>query len=63
MFRLFLSAHPQPFREPFSRQTLAKTSRLRGATVYRLPETLLPLGCIFRIEQQAIPTPRHGLCF
>jgi formate dehydrogenase major subunit len=33
MFRLPLFKHPQTSREPFSRQTLAKTSRLRGATV------------------------------
>src|SRR4051794_29280083 len=33
MFPLPLSAHPQTSRELFSRQTLAKTSRLRGAAV------------------------------
>src|ERR1700746_1928583 len=33
MFRLSLSTHPQPSREPFSRFTAAKHSRLRGATV------------------------------
>jgi hypothetical protein len=33
LFSLPLSAHPEPSHEPFSTQTLAKTSRLRGATV------------------------------
>src|SRR5256885_4405969 len=33
MFRLSLTTRPQPAHEPFSRQTAAKTSRLRGATV------------------------------
>jgi formate dehydrogenase major subunit len=33
MFRFQLSRKPQPSREPFSKQTLAKTSRLRGADV------------------------------
>jgi formate dehydrogenase major subunit len=33
MFRFRLDRKPQPSREPFSQQTLAKTSRLRGATV------------------------------
>ncbi len=33
MFSRFLSRHPQPSREPFSPQSLAKTSRLRGAAV------------------------------
>src|SRR4051795_3887726 len=33
MFRLSLTSRPQPSREPISRQTAAKTSRLRGATV------------------------------
>src|SRR6202051_3159914 len=33
LFSLSLSAHPQPSREPFSQQSLAKASRLRGATV------------------------------
>jgi formate dehydrogenase major subunit len=45
MFSLPLSSHPQPSREPFSPQTAAKTSRLRGATV---TESLCPycaVGC------------------
>jgi formate dehydrogenase major subunit len=45
MFRLSLSSHPEPAREPFSPQTAAKTSRLRGATV---TEGLCPycaVGC------------------
>jgi len=33
MFGLPLFTRPQPSREPFSQETLAKTSRLRGATV------------------------------
>src|SRR6201993_4489239 len=33
MFPLSLSTHAQPSQQPFSRQTAAKTSRLRGATV------------------------------
>ena len=33
MFRFRLDRKPQPSREPFSQQTLAKASRLRGATV------------------------------
>jgi formate dehydrogenase major subunit len=45
MFSLPLSSHPEPSREPFSRQTAAKASRLRGATV---TEGLCPycaVGC------------------
>src|SRR6516162_9327046 len=45
MFRLSLSTHPEPSREPFSPQTSAKTSRLRGATV---TESICPycaVGC------------------
>jgi formate dehydrogenase major subunit len=45
MFRLSLSTHPEPSREPISRQTAAKTSRLRGATV---TESICPycaVGC------------------
>src|SRR5580692_7796980 len=45
MFRLPLFAHPQPSREPFSRQTAQKASRLRGATV---TESICPycsVGC------------------
>jgi formate dehydrogenase major subunit len=33
MFRFRLDRKPQPSREPFSQQTLAKSSRLRGANV------------------------------
>jgi formate dehydrogenase major subunit len=43
MFRL--STHPQPSREPFSRQTLAKTSRLRGATVTESVCPYCAVGC------------------
>jgi hypothetical protein len=33
MFSLPLSTRPDPSREPFSLQTLAKTSRLRGSAI------------------------------
>jgi formate dehydrogenase major subunit len=45
MFSLPLASHPDPSREPFSPQTAAKASRLRGATV---TEGLCPycaVGC------------------
>jgi formate dehydrogenase major subunit len=45
MFRFSLSKRPKVSREPFSPQTLAKSSRLRGATV---TESLCPycaVGC------------------
>jgi formate dehydrogenase major subunit len=45
MFRLSLSTHPQPSREPFSRRTLAKTSRLRGATVTESVCPYCAVGC------------------
>ena len=45
MFHLPLSAHPQPSREPFSRQTLAKTSRLRGAAVTDSVCPYCAVGC------------------
>jgi formate dehydrogenase major subunit len=45
MFRLPLAAHPQPSREPFSPQTLAKTSRLRGATVTASVCPYCAVGC------------------
>src|SRR5437764_3937574 len=45
MFRLPLSAHPQPSREPFSRQTLAKASRLRGAAVTESVCPYCAVGC------------------
>jgi formate dehydrogenase major subunit len=45
MFRLPLSARPDPSREPFSRQTLAKTSRLRGATVTESVCPYCAVGC------------------
>src|SRR5438105_9996556 len=45
MFNLPLSAHPQPSREPFSRQTLAKTSRLRGAAVTESVCPYCAVGC------------------
>ena len=45
MFHRSLSTHPQPSREPFSRQTLAKTSRLRGATVTECVCPYCAVGC------------------
>jgi formate dehydrogenase major subunit len=45
MFSLPLSSHPQPSREPFSRQTAAKTSRLRGATVTESVCPYCAVGC------------------
>ena len=45
MFRLSLTTHPDPSREPFSRQTLAKTSRLRGATVTESVCPYCAVGC------------------
>src|SRR4051812_31824158 len=45
MFRLPLAAHPQASREPFSRQTLAKASRLRGATVTASVCPYCAVGC------------------
>ena len=45
MFRLPLTAHPEPSREPFSRQTLAKTSRLRGAVVTESVCPYCAVGC------------------
>ena len=45
MFRLPLAAHPDPSREPFSRQTLAKTSRLRGAAVTASVCPYCAVGC------------------
>jgi formate dehydrogenase major subunit len=45
MFHRSLSTHPQPSREPFSRQTLAKTSRLRGATVTESVCPYCAVGC------------------
>ena len=45
MFPLSLLTHPQPSREPFSRQTTAKTSRLRGATVTESVCPYCAVGC------------------
>src|ERR1700704_75233 len=45
MFTLSLFAHPQPSREPFSQQTLAKASRLRGATVTKGVCPYCAVGC------------------
>jgi formate dehydrogenase major subunit len=45
MFHLPLAAHPQPSREPFSRQTLAKSSRLRGAAVTESVCPYCAVGC------------------
>src|SRR5579859_5321544 len=45
MFRLSLSTHPDPAREPMSRQTAAKTSRLRGATVTESVCPYCAVGC------------------
>src|SRR6478609_3341244 len=45
MMGLPLFTHPQPSREPFSQQTLAKTSRLRGATVTESVCPYCAVGC------------------
>src|SRR5438445_13363828 len=45
MFRLPLTAHPDPSREPFSEQTLAKSSRLRGAAVTEGVCPYCAVGC------------------
>src|SRR3954467_6089411 len=45
MFGLPLFSRPQPSREPFSRQTAAKTSRLRGATVTESVCPYCAVGC------------------
>ena len=45
MFRLALDVHPQVSREPFSRQTAAKNSRLRGATVTESVCPYCAVGC------------------
>jgi formate dehydrogenase major subunit len=45
MFGLPLSTRPQPSREPFSQQTLAKTSRLRGASVTESVCPYCAVGC------------------
>src|SRR3954454_4094427 len=45
MFRLPLFTRPQPSREPFSRQTLAKASRLRGAAVTESVCPYCAVGC------------------
>jgi formate dehydrogenase major subunit len=45
MFRLSLSTHPEPSREPVSPQTSAKTSRLRGSTVTESVCPYCAVGC------------------
>src|SRR5579862_1076849 len=45
MFSLPLSSHRDPSREPFSPQTAAKTSRLRGATVTEAVCPYCAVGC------------------
>jgi formate dehydrogenase major subunit len=45
MFRLPLFTRPDPSREPFSRQTLAKASRLRGAAVTASVCPYCAVGC------------------
>jgi formate dehydrogenase major subunit len=45
MFRFPLSQRPQISREPFSLQTLAKASRLRGATVTESVCPYCAVGC------------------
>src|SRR3954451_14217280 len=45
MFGLPLFSRPQPSREPFSPQTVAKTSRLRGATVTESVCPYCAVGC------------------
>jgi formate dehydrogenase major subunit len=45
MFQRPRSSPPQPSREPFSRQTLAKASRLRGAAVTESVCPYCAVGC------------------
>ncbi len=45
MLRFPLTQQPQTSREPFSLQTLAKTSRLRGATVTESVCPYCAVGC------------------
>ena len=45
MFRFRLDRKPQPSREPFSQQTLAKASRLRGAAVTESVCPYCAVGC------------------
>ena len=45
MFSLPLSSRPRPSNEPYSRQTLAKASRLRGATVTESVCPYCAVGC------------------
>lgn len=45
MFRFSLTKRPQVSREPFSLQTLAKASRLRGATVTESVCPYCAVGC------------------
>src|SRR5713226_5340014 len=45
MFNLPLWSHPQPSKEPFSRQTAQKASRLRGATVTEGVCPYCAVGC------------------
>ena len=45
MFRLSLTARPQPSEEPFSPQTAAKASRLRGAAVTESVCPYCAVGC------------------
>jgi formate dehydrogenase major subunit len=45
MIGLPVFTRPQPSREPFSQQTLAKTSRLRGATVTESVCPYCAVGC------------------
>src|SRR5271156_4702673 len=45
MFSLSLTSRARPAQEPFSRQTVAKTSRLRGATVTESVCPYCAVGC------------------
>ncbi len=45
MFSLSLLSHAQPSREPFSRRTVRKTSRLRGAAVTESVCPYCAVGC------------------
>ena len=45
MFRFPLTKHPQTSREPFSVETLAKASRLRGANVTQGICPYCAVGC------------------
>jgi formate dehydrogenase major subunit len=62
MFRFSLTRHPNPSREPFSRETAAKTSRLRGAAVTEGVCPYCAVGCgqlIYSKGGELIDIERH----